>query len=417
MVRRRLGCLTNSGLLAVILTLLLILGVSVVRGGRWFSPGPLNAQAGDAELGAVRSHAETGGRCSACHTAPWDRTSMAARCLDCHTDVADQLADASTLHGALRGDVPDLDCRGCHTEHGGATASLTDSDMTGFPHDRVGYSLAGHGLRADGSPFVCADCHAETVARFDPETCTACHLDLDPAYMQVHGADFGQDCLNCHDGVDRYGQDSFDHGLLDFPLTGKHVETACSSCHVDARSVADLQNAPTDCVACHQQDDAHDGDLGSDCASCHTPKSWQDATFDHDLSAFPLTGQHVEVECAECHIDRVFRGTPTDCVACHQDPVFHLAAFGVACADCHTTTGWQPARFDEPHTFPFDHGEEGVSSCQTCHVTQVQTYTCYTCHEHDEAEVRAEHLEEGIRDFANCVECHPTGREDEGEGD
>ena len=50
--------------------------------------------------------------------------------------------------------------------------------------------------------------------------------------------------------------------MLDFPLTGKHVEAACSGCHIDARSVVDLQSAPTDCVACHQQDDAHDGDLG-----------------------------------------------------------------------------------------------------------------------------------------------------------
>lgn len=31
---------------------------------------------------------------------------------------------------------------------------------------------------------------------------------------------------------------------------------------------------------------------------------------------------------------------------------------------------------------------------------------CHGCHEHKEAKVRAEHLDEGIRDFRNCVECH-----------
>ena len=31
---------------------------------------------------------------------------------------------------------------------------------------------------------------------------------------------------------------------------------------------------------------------------------------------------------------------------------------------------------------------------------------CYGCHEHTPANIRAEHEEEGIRDFENCVECH-----------
>lgn len=36
-----------------------------------FSPGSLNAQAGTT-LGGVSSHAEIGGECGLCHTAPWD---------------------------------------------------------------------------------------------------------------------------------------------------------------------------------------------------------------------------------------------------------------------------------------------------------------------------------------------------------
>ena len=122
----------------------------------------------------------------------------------------------------------------------------------------------------------------------------------------------------------------------------------------------------------------------------------------------------MEVECTACHVNQVFRGTPTDCVACHVEPMFHVGAFGATvCSDCHTTTAWQPARFDWPHTFPRDHGEAGIVACQTCHPAQVQAYTCYGCHEHDPAEIAEEHRDEGIFDFQDCVSCHPTGTEDE----
>jgi hypothetical protein len=60
---RRLGCLTGSGLIAAAITLLLSLGMIAVRGGSWFSPGPLNAQASGVALGGVTSHAAPGGRC------------------------------------------------------------------------------------------------------------------------------------------------------------------------------------------------------------------------------------------------------------------------------------------------------------------------------------------------------------------
>ena len=129
-----------------------------------------------------------------------------------------------------------------------------------------------------------------------------------------------------------------------------------------------------------------------------------------------MTGKHTDVACESCHVDNVFTGTPQACVACHQDPAFHVAVFGDACTECHSTDAWSPARFDRLHTFPVDHGESGVSSCQTCHPTQVQAYTCYGCHEHNPTEIERKHIEEGIGDFLNCMECHPTGQKEEGEG-
>jgi hypothetical protein len=43
------------------------------------------------------------------------------------------------------------------------------------------------------------------------------------------------------------------------------------------------------------------------------------------------------------------------------------------------------------------------------------SYTCYGCHEHSRSKIRAEHIEEGIRNYENCVECHRSGDEDEAE--
>jgi len=72
--------------------------------------------------------------------------------------------------------------------------------------------------------------------------------------------------------------------------------------------------------------------------------------------------------------------------------------------------------YDRSHAFPLDHGESGVSSCKTCHPDQLKAYTCYGCHEHTPADIQRKHVKEGIPDFANCMKCHPTGREKEGAG-
>ena len=40
-------------------------------------------------------------------------------------------------------------------------------------------------------------------------------------------------------------------------------------------------------------------------------------------------------------------------------------------------------------------------------------YTCYDCHEHMPDNIRREHIEEGIRDYTNCVKCHRNANEDD----
>ncbi|MCI0521428.1 MAG: hypothetical protein L0Z70_14365 [Chloroflexi bacterium] len=540
----RLGCFTLSGWIAGFITLAVIAGLYIARGGAMFNPGPLNAQAGAAPLGGVLSHAETEGRCAACHPPLWQRGSMADRCLDCHSDL---LNDPTGFHGVMLAQGQRaIACRPCHTDHRGAQAGLTVLEVDRFPHlDAAGFALNGHQVMDNGVNFTCQDCHGELIAPFELAACRDCHAQREGEYMTRHSQVFGEGCLDCHDGADRYGA-AFDHNRLAFALQGGHEISACGDCHAGARTAADLRAAPQECSACHLEDDAHQGALGADCAACHAPTAWEEATFDHERSAFPLrgahlqavcagchrdklfkgapqtcfdchaqddehggqfgqdcaachtpedweqvtfdhnrsafplAGKHLEVECEgchrdnlfqgtpqacydchaeddehggrfgqdcaachtpetweeatfdhaladfqltgahgnvaceDCHRDGVFEGTPQTCAGCHAGPAFHQGLFDSDCAACHDSQAWRPARFDRSHRFPINHGEGGASTCTTCHPNSLRVYTCYGCHEHTQSNIAGKHNEEGISDFSNCVRCHPTGREEEG---
>jgi hypothetical protein len=106
------GCLTVPGLVTAFLTVLVVVAVGLARGGMLFSPGPLNAQAG-AKLGNISSHADLGRSCSACHAFFWEKGTMADHCVECHTDVASQQKDPSTLHGDQFKKKPGMTCRAC----------------------------------------------------------------------------------------------------------------------------------------------------------------------------------------------------------------------------------------------------------------------------------------------------------------
>jgi hypothetical protein len=404
----RLGCLTGTGILAALVTVLVIAGYAYARGGLLFNPGPLNAE-GDRSLGGVTSHSQIGGECKACHTAPWEAETMADRCIVCHTNIAGQMRDPETVHGALFQNDPELACRHCHGEHRGTDAPLTVMADVPFPHEVVGFSLKAHQLTAAREPFQCDDCHRAAIATFTLETCDSCHRQLDPIFMTAHTLSFGSACLDCHDGVDRFDE-HFNHNIFSFQLTGAHAGVACVQCHLNARGLIDFAATAQDCYSCHYNDEPHEGRFGLDCAACHTVDGWTPAEFDHNLSNFPLTGAHSSLACESCHVGGQFQGLSTSCVACHAEPAFHAGLFGTECAVCHNTTGWQPAEFNGPHTFPLNHG--GGATCATCHPSSFTVYTCYGCHEHNEAEIVERHLDKDIPNFQNCVDCHATGEKD-----
>ncbi len=381
MQKNRLGCLTGTGLIAALITLGIIVGYAFSSGSLIFSPGALSAKSGKT-LGGVTSHSEIGRDCKACHTAPWQSEKMADRCAVCHTVIASEMQSVASMHGRLTHDNPDLSCRHCHPDHRGPEAQLTVMEGALFPHEAVGYSLNGHQLTAAKQTFTCDDCHQGDISTFASDSCQTCHSQMDLAFTQAHLLAFGTDCLVCHDGVDRYGDD-FNHSQFKFQLTGKHANVICTQCHLDARTIADLQSQPQDCLACHRADEPHEGRFGSDCAACHTTEGWKPATFDHNLAVFKLEGEHAEARCEQCHQNNTYKGTPTDCYACHKEDDEHGGKFGTDCAACHQPSDWDTVTFDHNKSnFPLTGRHTGLA-CEQCHSTGQfagLSTACASCH-------------------------------------
>jgi hypothetical protein len=400
---QRLGCLTPIGLIAGLITILALAGSAFAWGGALFSPGEMNAKAGQ-PLGGASSHADLADKCDACHTAPWDSTRMADRCLACHTKIQGDLTNLKTLHGALVQRSTGDNCLNCHTEHHGPQAFLTRLDIANFPHEVTGFWLQGHAKFSNGRPFTCAGCHSvQGFAKTGNPVCIDCHTQADAAYMTRHAAAFGQECLACHDGKDTYGK-AFDHNKTSFALLGKHAQTNCAGCHQKQTSIALLRQTPADCVSCHQKDDAHKGIMGADCAACHTSQGWKPSSFDHKIrTSFALKGQHAVIPCTKCHTTPDLKNVSQDCFACHGKDDPHQGQLGQDCAACHTVDSWKPTTFDHTQAAFQLTGKHQQAACKDCHADQKFKDTpsnCAACHSKNDPH-------QGTLG-ADCAACHTT---------
>jgi hypothetical protein len=397
-MNRPLGCLSGSALIATALAVVAIYGASAWTGNGIFSPGELSGVQGGAPIGGVVSHAELDTRCAACHPAFWSSDRMGDRCLDCHTEVAGEIEAVDGLHGGF---ATPATCRNCHTEHLGAAGSLTLADPRGFPHDRTGFSLSAHPTGGEGGAFLCRDCHRDSLRTFETSSCLGCHRTLDVSWTIQHQATFGTICLDCHDGVDTYGA-AYDHA--GYPLIGRHAALECIFCHQDAHTLTVLRSTPSECVDCHAAEDIHEGRLGADCGECHSPAGWDDASIDHDLTRFPLSGQHREVLCESCHIDRQWTGIGMECRSCHTQDDPHGGQFTVDCSECHTAAGWDDLIFSHGSTgflLEAAHAEPGCGDCHPGGRYVDTPSSCIGCHAEDDRHNGA---------FGtDCAACHrPT---------
>lgn len=189
-----------------------------------------------------------------------------------------------------------------------------------------------------------------------------------------------------------------------------------------------------DCFACHVP---FTGAASERCVICHKPAEIGRMTTTGQPivktpASTPFHQKLISDDCVACHSDHAgvkrFRQqgrfnhallqnmTREQCQSCHKSPAdsLHQQITG-NCAQCHTQEKWTPATFDHNKYFVLD-GDHNPR-CVTCHVrNDYSRYTCYGCHEHSPESIRREHIEEGIRNFDNCVKCHRSSSEHEGEG-
>ncbi len=394
--------------------------------------------------------------CTACHT-DVHKNELGTNCLRCHNATSWLVADMAQRHQETRfpleGKHAITDCEACHNRPSPNRYAATPLECITChqseyeatispPHAQNGFGTdctpchnpssltwpAGFDHASTGFPLVgahkalqCQSCHKNNQFRQVAADCYSCHQSSYQATTNPsHTAgNFSHDCTGCH-SMTAWSPATFNHNATQFPLTGAHVSLQCQSCHVNGNYALVYQN----CYQCHQADyqsttDPNHSALGysHDCQTCHTTTSWGGATIDHNTTKFPLTGAHVSVQCAACHVNNNYNLVYTDCYMCHQadyqrptDPNHMQANFSHDCTGCHTTTVWTGGTFNHSTTkFPLT-GAHVAVACGTCHVNSNYTlvYTdCYMCHQADYQ--RPTDPNHTAANFSHdCSGCHTT---------
>ncbi len=384
--------------------------------------------------------------CAACHEAPSGSSSDGDRpahypgqCSSCHGSAI-AWSELVFDHAGL------VDCQSCHAPDAPANhyekqcsnCHASTSSWTAVQVKHTGFTdcQSCHAADAPSAHYgdQCSNCHLSTATwvelQFDHSgftDCQNCHADSAPANH------YDGQCSNCHTATS-WPTVQFNHdGFTDCQschagsAPANHYGGQCSNCHATSNwgSVQFNHSGFTDCQSCHAGR-APANHYGGQCSNCHATSNWGSVQFNHSgftdcqsCHAGRAPANHYGGQCSNCHTSTSSWGSVQfnhsgfgDCRSCHAGnaPPNH---FQDQCSNCHSTATWAGASF--AHTFPLDHrGANG--NCQTCHPGgNYATYTCYTCH--DAGEIAGKHREEGITDLANCVRCHPTGREEEGEHD
>jgi len=401
--------------------------------------------------------------CNSCHI-DFHQETVGLNCSECHTPKSWMVEDINGLHQKSRfplvGKHLIADCVSCHPRYLDlyfgplnidcySCHELDYNSTTAPNHTEAGFSTECqdcHDINAetwtvtniihDFFPLVgghtipdCFSCH-EQGGDFTglSQDCFSCHEQdynsvEDPNHVQNN---FTTDCTQCHT-IFGWQPTTYDHNQTNFPQTGAHVSLDCSACHADG-----FAGTPTDCYSCHQQDyesvidpNHVTNNYSFDCTQCHNTDSWSTTSFDHNLTAFELTGAHLAVDCANCH-QTGYEGTSTDCFSCHDDdynnsvnPDHQAAGFPTMCEDCHSTLSWAPAIFDhDVQYFPIFSGRHAGAwdMCINCHEVpgDYSVFSCITCHEHRQSEMDDRHV--GVQGYLYesnaCYSCHPTGEKE-----
>jgi hypothetical protein len=322
-------------------------------------------------------------------------TSASSECISCHQ------ANYNEAENHLSQNYP-KECLQCHT--------TTSWDDASFDHNLTSFPLTGSHVATE-----CSACHTNGYAGTSA-LCNSCHTDnYTAAQNPSHSAaGISTECETCH-GTTAWIPSVFDHTTTTgFELSGGHSGKQCSECHQ-----GNTTSASSECISCHQANyneaENHlSQNYPKECLQCHTTTSWDDASFDHNLTSFPLTGSHVATECSACHTNG-YAGTSTLCNSCHtdnytaaQNPSHSAAGISIECETCHNTTAWIPSPFNHTTTTGFElSGGHSGKQCSECHQgnTTSASSECISCHQanYNEAE---NHLAQNYP--KECLQCHTT---------
>ena len=161
---------------------------------------------------------------------------------------------------------------------------------------------------------------------------------------------------------------TFDHDETRFPLTGRHLNLNCESCHVGGQ----FTGTPTACKSCHVSGGSAETrsspnhiPVQTDCSDCHAPRFWEPARMDHGA---------VADECEVCHVGSLASNKPAN----------HIASSD-RCGECHGTWSWKDAGFDHANI----------------------NGNCFSCHNGTIAEGKSQ---DHIQSSNDCELCHSTSR-------
>ncbi len=287
------------------------------------------------------------------------------------------------------------ECETCHT-----TSSWL---ATHYTHENPEFNTSFHAIigcercHDEGEPLpsaACESCHAARSPHdVGPVACAPCHTVLawsmqrpiPEDHLSLEGGHEGLSCFECHTaGVEVPASGA--RGCVDCHGPNHGGLTDCESCHEPSRGWEPLpgfdhslffklegKHTLADCADCHKNNTfagtptvcqgchpvAHKN--LTLCEQCHTPHGFVPSSFDHD-KYFPITGGHTKLDCLACHPKGIYDGTPTVCTGCHGSAHGGLTA----CQSCHTTKGFVPSTFNHASRFPLV-GAHASVACSSCH--------------------------------------------------
>ncbi len=249
--------------------------------------------------------------CDACHNREQEDGKLKEACQFCHKN--------RDTHRGRYG----TECEDCHTTAGWKKHQFDHDKDTEFP------------LKGEHKEVKCSGCHQGDLYEEElDKDCIGCHVGDD-----VHKEEQGKLCNDCHNETGWAKKIIFEHDMTAFPLLGLHAVAPCEECHL-TQMFNDTEIA---CDVCHEDEDVHKQNLGSECQQCHNPNGWSIWQFDHNTETdYVLDGKHEGLGCLACHTE------PTDdvqlstaCVDCHKQDDVHDGKLSYYCDRCHVTRSFK----------------------------------------------------------------------------